>query len=185
MKKIYTYKVFCPECKTYRELQTKPKTPTTICRGCNSSRHAAELSQKNRKNDEEKKSYYYFCATCPSIRVSKITNGGSHCGDCSRKFRGSPIKTIAYLEEKKKPKIKEVRVLVAKPKIKPKAVVKKPRVKAPKKYTQVGMDGFQKVTIAVKKVQPIQKKSEDEMMEEFLKNNKVTVIEPLYRGDIY
>ncbi len=197
-----TYTRIC-KCGDIATIGYKPK-PDTMCRACSAKARLYKTLHARWLEDYKKIRYVYFCPHCPTVVIRDAKKKTALCGKCSRQYskkKNIPTYEWSYITMRyfrvcpdcpENNNIKEVSSQAnagikkckkhkeSKPykKYKRKAVVKKDK-KVSKVAINKAKEENRKHREAMESLLPTpQQKSDEELMAEWLKKNKVKVLTP-------
>jgi len=205
MRPLKTYKRVCAECGDIKEVTYKPKS-TTLCGACRSKKLNVASIIARRWEGHTPVRYWYFCSNCPSVREVKVRHRSVYCADCSRRLARKPkvkgyfdLKTLKYYLPKvrhfrvceKCGDVKEVKTKQSaqkklcrscslNKKVKGIAYKTKRKTRVSKLQIEQERERNRQHREAMAKAEKPKKPklSDEEMIANYLKTNKVTVIEP-------
>ena len=173
----YEYFRVCVKCGDEKWMSFRPKK-NAICSECAEK----EMIKRCMKKEDEKVKYWYFCPSCSSVRVLSDKRKSNYCITCSRKhsktvkpyyffdFDTLKVRTLT-VNPKPLPKVKKKKI--AKPKKPRKSRTRSVSPEAIKKQIEVNRLHKEEVKKQEKKV--VQRKSDAEMIAEFLKHKEPSV----------
>lgn len=191
----------CEDCGDVKEVKSQGEADCKKCSDCNNEAKREKWVQRDFKPNLNKIVYWYFCPTCPDIRKTRTKRKTPYCKECTKEkskeikpvvrfFRVCPtcppeIATV-QVSSKYSAGIKPCISCAAKARShesRLKKTPKKPRKKAATKYVPIGTDGAKenKVRLSTpkKETKKLTQADEKNMVEEFLKNNKVKMIDSM------